>query len=279
MKIRFLLTFCITLSLLLVPMSRASQATKVSEIQMAGKTYTKSPLTPGETDFLIETEDLVNNFTYLPIVFKTYPLIPATPVLNAISNADGDGSYSVSWSLSEGADTYTLEEDDNLDFSSPTTVHFGASTSKDISGRDIGMYYYRVRASNAYASSNWSNIVEVEVTVPLPDCPQAGEWSGTTSQGGHIYFQVEKTPQCQVKNLSISSLICFPPYDYFKQVYWTGWVFPILDNNFTTGTGINRVTGFFSSITTANGDFSIQWERFVPYYQTCQSTGTWTANP
>lgn len=105
---------------------------------------------------------------YLPIVRRNFPVIPDAPVLHAIDNGDGDGSYSVSWSASAGATTYTLQEDNNAAFSSPTTVYSGGSTLKAISGRDVGTYYYRVQASNTYASSAWSNVQTAEVTEPLP---------------------------------------------------------------------------------------------------------------
>jgi hypothetical protein len=219
-----------------------------------------------------------NNICYLPFV-KSSPPIPVAPVLNAISNGDGDGNYTVSWSTSAGATTYSLQEDDNTGFSSPITVYAGAGLSKAISGRDVGTYYYRVRASNTTGDSDWSNVESVEVTVPLPDCPQAGAWSGSTSQGGDIYFQVEDSPQCQITYISVDAQYCFPPYNYFVPVFWEGWEFPIIDSSFTTGPSFNQVTGSFTSLTTANGDFSIRFTRTDPYYQTCQSTGTWTANP
>jgi hypothetical protein len=238
-----------------------------------------SPFTLGETDSLLDTDDFADYITYIPLIVKNFPFTPVAPVLDAISNADGDGNYTVSWSSSEGANTYTLEEEVNEDFSNPTTVYSGPSTLKAISSRDVGTYYYRVMASNVYTSSGWSNVVPVEVIVPLPDCPQTGEWSGTTSQGSSIHFYVEDSPQCQVTDLGIYSLNCFPPYNYFKVNSWVGWVFPIIENTFTTGIGYDQVTGNLSSITTANGEFSIQWIRFVPFYQTCQSTGTWAANP
>jgi hypothetical protein len=273
------LTCLFIIMLLLALMSVATELSTAMAALPVGTTYIESPFTLSKTNSPLNTEYLASNITFLSIVLKNFPLIPAAPELNAISNADGDGNYTVSWSSSEGADTYTLEEDDNIDFSSPGTVYSGSSTSKDLSGRDVGTYYYRVRASYSSVSSDWSNIVSVEVTVPLPDCPQAGEWSGLTDQGGSIHFQVEYSSQCQITNLGIYSLNCFPPYDYFKPVSWSGWVFPIIDNSFITGIGIDRVTGNFGSLTTANGEFSIRWERFVPYYQTCQSTGTWMANP
>ena len=97
-----------------------------------------------------------------PRSVRVWP-IPSTPTLYAISNPDGDGNYTVSWSLVSDATSYTLQEDDNPSFSSPTTVYSGSSTSKDISGRSAGTYYYRVRASNCRGDSSWSNSQSVTV--------------------------------------------------------------------------------------------------------------------
>jgi hypothetical protein len=220
-----------------------------------------------------------NETLYLPLVTRNFPLIPTSPVLNPISNNEGDGSYTVSWSSSMGATTYTLEEDDHAGFSSPTTVYSGGGLSKAINGRQVGTYYYRVRASNSYGSSDWSNVESVQVTVPPPECPQVGEWSGTTSQGGSIHFHVENSAQCQVTSLSISAHNCFSGEDYFVPTTWPGWVFPVIDSSFTTGPGAAQVTGNFGSLTTAEGVFSVKFIRPNPYPWECFSTGTWTAHP
>jgi hypothetical protein len=119
-------------------------------------------LTNGFTVTSITPTDWIS---YLPLIVK--PLNP--PTLNEISNTDGDGSYTVSWSSISGATSYTLQEDDNAAFSSPTTVFEGASTSKAISGKDVGTYYYRVKATTLSMSSGWSNIRSVVVTVGLPE--------------------------------------------------------------------------------------------------------------
>ncbi len=66
---------------------------------------------------------------YLPRIVRNYPVLPAAPVLSAISNADGDGNYTVSWSSVSTATAYTLQEDDNSSFSSPETRYSGSSTS------------------------------------------------------------------------------------------------------------------------------------------------------
>ena len=200
-------------------------------------------------------------------------------MLNAISNEDGDGNYTVSWSSPEGADAYTLEEDDNPGFSSPTTVYSGSSTSKAISGRDVGIYYYRVKASNANASSGWSNVKAVEVTVPPPDCPQTGNWSGTNSQGRNISFTVENSPQCQIAADSLRITIRDSCY------YVTTTVFaqsrPITNNHFSYGSasyGV-QVIGDFTSTTSASGTFNLNMANPFPPPYNCTASGTWTATP
>ena len=105
--------------------------------------------------------------TFLPLVRKSPPL-PAAPVLNAIDNADGDGNYAVSWGAPADATSYTLEEDDNGGFSSPTTQYTGAGTSWNATGKAVGTYYYRAKASNAVGNSGWSNVQAVSVQPSLP---------------------------------------------------------------------------------------------------------------
>ena len=229
----------------------------------------------GEPTIPPPTQDFLCN---LPLLVKSLP-IPAAPVLNTISNADGDGNYTIDWNSSVGATTYTLEEDDNLGFSTPTIAYSGSNSLIAISGRGIGTYYYRVRASNTSGSSGWSNIVSVMVTLPPPACPKAGNWSGTTSQGGSIGFTVENSPQCQVTSLGLYARNCFPGNDYFVSTSWAGWEFPVIGGSFTTGPGGDQVTGSFSLSTTAEGNFSVKFTRPDPYPWECISTGTWTAHP
>ena len=56
-------------------------------------------------------------------------LLPDTPTLNAIDNADGDGTYSVTWSAAARATSYTLQEDTDSAFGSPTIVYNAAGQS------------------------------------------------------------------------------------------------------------------------------------------------------
>ena len=103
------------------------------------------------------------NKIYLPLVSRRWPPIPGGPVLNAIDNSDGDGNYTVSWGAADLADTYTLQEDDNASFSSPTTRYSGSGTSWNASNMSGGTYYYRVEANNSWGSSGWSNVQSVTV--------------------------------------------------------------------------------------------------------------------
>jgi hypothetical protein len=265
------------------PVTILGQTTTGNALQFIASTGTwGSALDTGtstqqDIPFVIEGNLLENPFTlsYLPIT--VYTLIPATPVLNAISNA-GDGNYTISWSSSVGAVTYTLEEDNNGDFSSPTTVYSGSNTSAAISGRDIGTYYYRVRASNPRDYSDWSNIESVLVTVPLPECPQAGAWTGTTSQGRNIHFEVENSPQCRIAAESLSiSIRDSCGYTTTTQFFNS---FTITNDHFDTGAGGNvRVVGDFSSATSADGTFSLDMANPFPPPYNCTANGTWTASP
>jgi serine protease AprX len=113
------------------------------------------------------------NWVYLPLVLRAYNApgsVPAAPTLNVISNPDGDGNYTVSWSASTGATSYLLQEDVSATFGSATTAYSGAQTSANISGKPAGTYYYRVNASNVSGTSTWSNVQTVVVSA-------AGGWT------------------------------------------------------------------------------------------------------
>jgi hypothetical protein len=143
------------------------------------------------TDGFTVTENL--SYLFLPMLLKNFPVTPGTPVLNAIENADGNGAYTVSWSFSDYADSYTLEEDDNNSFTSPTEIYSGAALDKAVSGRGLGIYYYRVKAFNTYRESDWSNTQLVEVSV----VPQPGDWAfdiipGTTTQGEYSSIALDQ---------------------------------------------------------------------------------------
>ena len=92
---------------------------------------------------------------------------PVAPVLSSIGNPDGDGAYQVDWNDVPYATTYRLEEDDDPLFSTPVVRYSGVSSQFQVTGQPGGTWYYRVRASNGYGDSPWSNLAWVTV-VPAP---------------------------------------------------------------------------------------------------------------
>jgi uncharacterized delta-60 repeat protein len=211
---------------------------------------------------------------YLPLVAKNTSFSLMAPVLNPISNDDSDGNYTVTWTAAEGAESYLLQEDDNSAFSSPTTAYEGSSTTKAISGREVGSYYYRVMASNAYASSEWSNIESVVVSVPAPDCPQTGSWRGTTSQNESIEFIVEDSPTCQIAAGSLS--ISYDTYPCGSATTYFLSAFPITDDQFSVFSPEVDATGEFTAADLATGTL------LVDYYSVngrCYYSGSWEAYP
>ncbi len=105
--------------------------------------------------------------TYLPLVLKCYPaIVPATPVLNTISNPTRAPNYTVSWQPASGAETYTLQEATNPNFSGAVTVYSGAGTLWAATNKPVGTYYYRVRATNCAGNSGWSAARSTIVSPP-----------------------------------------------------------------------------------------------------------------
>ena len=140
---------------------------------------------------------------HLPLVVRCWPPIPYQPTLYAISNPDGDGNYTVTWSAADGATTYQLHEDDNAAFSSPAEVYSGSGTSTSISGRAPGTYHYRVRGSNSFGFGGWSGTQSVTVqstsgwtTIKAEtfEGPFPNDWDvGDTNASGGDYYWGKRT--------------------------------------------------------------------------------------
>ncbi|MEV5117776.1 wall-associated protein [Stenotrophomonas indicatrix] len=96
-------------------------------------------------------------------------LPPATvPVLTVPATAF-NGSYSVSWSASAGAERFELDESANG--GAWTQVHNAVGQSKGFTGKPGGSFNYRVRACNPVGCTSYSGSAAVAVVYPPASAP------------------------------------------------------------------------------------------------------------
>ncbi len=89
------------------------------------------------------------------------------PVLYDPGGVNTTGNYDVSWSEVSVAEYYKLQEDDNINFTSPTEYN-PTTTSQQFTGQSDGTYYYRVNASylnNGWQTTDWSNVEDIVVNI------------------------------------------------------------------------------------------------------------------
>jgi uncharacterized delta-60 repeat protein len=208
---------------------------------------------------------------YLPYITNNNPIVPGAPVLHEISNDDGDWIYNISWSSSEGANTYSLQEDDNLDFSHPIDIYTGVNISITINNTGEGTFYYRVKGENSYYISGWSNVESVVVSNPQPDCPQTVAWMGINDEGRLMPFEIENSPQCRI----LADTLSIRFQDSCGGIRVTEFLYdiPIVNSMFdTTTAGGTQITGNFLTPTTLEGRYA-----FASESTACTASGTWTA--
>jgi hypothetical protein len=87
------------------------------------------------------------------------------PALSVDSEISLTGTYTLFWSASPPAsERFELEESANRDFADATIAYSGPLTELTLYGRNLGDYYYRVRALSGEGTSDWSNGVVVRIT-------------------------------------------------------------------------------------------------------------------
>jgi len=123
--------------------------------------YSESGRGPGEWCYRVRASNAGGDSGWSNIRCTTVK--PNAPTLNEIVNDNYAADYTVSWTSSTAADTYTLEEDDNPSFNSPVERCTTSNTQCSVTDQEKGIWYYRVRASNAGGDSGWSNEVSTAV--------------------------------------------------------------------------------------------------------------------
>ncbi len=180
---------------------------------------------------------------YLPIVALNFQQTPNAPVLVAINNPGNSNTYSVVWNTSVGASTYTLQEDDNAGFSSPTAVYSGPDTSQAFNSKPAGTYYYRVKATNSYGDSPWSTTQSTTVA-GASNLPVAGFWESATAD--EFYVTADRS---NVDDFAI--YINVTNCGSYKITHTTP--VPITNNHFSF-TGAFHASGTFNTTTSATGE-------------------------
>jgi hypothetical protein len=85
------------------------------------------------------------------------------PFIASPGNFSESGTYTLSWGSGVAGATFVLEESTERDWNGAATIYTGKDTRYTLYGRRPGDYYYRVRATNAKGTSDWSNGVVVRV--------------------------------------------------------------------------------------------------------------------
>lgn|GEM_PF-1259623 len=102
-------------------------------------------------------------YVHLPLILRCYPLVP---FLQPISNPDGDGIYTVTWSwppCGSSPSYYELQGDDDPSFGSPSTFT-EYDTDFEAYSPAPATYYWRVRGYvSGTGVSAWSNVQSVTV--------------------------------------------------------------------------------------------------------------------
>ena len=141
----------------LTPVSSAAAITDVEEAYTTGELDTEAEVIAAVNAQGTAINDILAALRAMGIILGATGSAPSAPTLNAISNVDEDGNYTVDWETSAEATSYTLQEDDNGSFTSPATAYSGVNTSLDVTGKAAGTWYYRVKATNIHGDSAWSS--------------------------------------------------------------------------------------------------------------------------
>ncbi|HNS50217.1 MAG TPA: hypothetical protein PKO09_03460 [Anaerolineae bacterium] len=152
--------------------SSASFPSPIVRYQGAATQYAIASQAPGTWHYRVRASGAGGDSPWSNIQQATVSMAPpGAPILYPIDNDDGDGSYWVDWSEVPGATKYRLEEDDHPSFASPIVRYLGYNVRYQVTGRSLGLRYYRVRTSNAAGFGPWSNTESAAVGGPPPGAP------------------------------------------------------------------------------------------------------------
>jgi YD repeat-containing protein len=111
---------------------------------------------------------------------------PGAPASLSVPGPSTTGSFTIGWGGASGTMTaYQLTESTSSSFSGEGLVHSGTGSSKALSGRGNGTWYYRVRACNGLACSGYApGGNSIVVTLP-PGTPASLSVPATDHSGSY----------------------------------------------------------------------------------------------
>jgi len=186
---------------------------------------------------------------------------PATPSSPPAGASGISTEPTLQWSIASGAKSYWLQISEDLAFSSivvdDSTL---AVTSYQVSGLSRGTtYYWRVRASNSYGSSDWSTVLSFTTIVAPPDPPKLS------------------APADGSTGITTDPMLCWDPSDratsYRLQVSTDStFTTTIFDRNGITGTffpdsGLTIGRRYYWRLSASNAGGTSNWSRvwtFMP---------------
>ncbi len=133
-------------------------------------------VTTVEAATTIHVEAPSRKINYLPILYKEL----RAPTISSILKPNSANARTVGWTDGGGASvTYTLQWDDNPDFSSPTEANVSSlSYRHDLPATYNNVHYYRVRSRAANGQvSTWSNVISVVGSYRDDFNDTGGDWA------------------------------------------------------------------------------------------------------
>ncbi len=110
------------------------------------------------------------NLDFYPFIKPWGWQCPGIPILVDPGDVYTGSSYTLFWNKTRGALGYVLEEAGNEKFKSSTIIYKGSENLINITDKNEGRYFYRVKAYNTEFESNWSNYIDIEV-ITRPNLP------------------------------------------------------------------------------------------------------------
>ncbi|MGA9364840.1 MAG: LamG-like jellyroll fold domain-containing protein [Bacteroidota bacterium] len=187
------------------------------------------------------------------------PQPPPIPTLLSPDNGayDLSTSLTVSWNASSGATSYQLQVSTNSSFSSTVLNQSGiTSTSYTVSGlANNTTYYWRVNATNAVATSNWSSTWSfTTISSPPPPPTLSSPSNGATGISTSPTLSWNASSGATSYELDVSTNSSFSTFVLIQRGIWlTSYTVSGLANNTTYYWRVNATSGGGTS------DWSTTW--------------------